>query len=326
MFVVLVAVPVLVAALAAFIVIYATRMPGRRFTGQPPALDDEQSSARDRLRADVEILAREPRNVFRAGSLPRAASYIAQQLEAAGYSIERQPYVVNGVTCENLIAEVEGGREIVVIGAHYDTFDGSPGADDNASGVAVLLELARRFRALKPERTLRFVAFVNEEPPFFQSEAMGSVQYAKSCRQRGETIASMISVESVGYFSERLRSQSYPPAIAALYPSTGDFIGFVGNPMSGRLVRECVSAFRSAAAVASEGAIVPELIPQVGWSDQWPFWRMGTPAVMVTDTAPFRNPHYHLDSDVATTLDYERMVRVADGLQHVVSTLAHQRA
>ena len=297
-------------------------MPGRRFTGVAPALDAAQSESRDRLRGDVETLAREPRNIFRAGSLSRAAAHIAGEFEAAGYAAEGQAYVVSGVTCENLVAEVRGGKEIVVVGAHYDTVDGSPGADDNASGVAALLELARRFRDSKPARTLRFIAFVNEEPPFFQSEAMGSVQYAKLCQARGEAIAAMISIESIGYFSDRPHSQSYPRPIGLLYPSSGDFMGFIGNPMSGRLVRECVRAFRSRAKIRSEGAIVPELIPQVGWSDQWPFWRIGTPAVMVTDTAPFRNPQYHLDTDRPETLDYDRMAHVVDGLEGVVRALS----
>ena len=171
-------------------------------------------------------------------------------------------------------------------------------------------------------RTVRFVLFANEEPPFFQTADMGSLVYAKRCRQRGENIVAMLSVETIGYYSERPGSQQYPPPMGLLYPSTGDFIGFVGNVKSRHLVRELVGSFRRHAQFPSEGAALPGSMTGVSWSDQWAFWQEGYPAVMVTDTAPFRYPYYHHPADTPDRLDYERMARVVDGLRAVLVDLA----
>jgi Zn-dependent M28 family amino/carboxypeptidase len=229
------------------------------------------------------------------------------------------------VRVENLIVEIRGSsraNEIVIIGAHYDTVDGSPGADDNASGVAALIALAKLFENRGPQRTLRFVAFANEEPPLFKTEEMGSWQYAKRCRDRGETIVAMLSLEMLGYYDTGRGSQQYPPLLATLYPDTGDYVAFAGNVASRSLVRRCARAFRRANTMPSESAAVPELVEQIGWSDQWSFWQFGWPAIMVTDTALFRNPHYHLETDTPETLDYERMARAVDGLVAVIDDLA----
>jgi hypothetical protein len=287
---------------------------------QLPPLTSSQLALRDELRRDVVALASiGERHVYAPENLHAAADYIEQSFGRP----ERQSFETDGVRTDNLIFEVAGQtKEIVVIGAHYDTVDGTVGADDNASGVAALLALARRFRDATPRRTLRFVAFTNEEPPHFKTKAMGSWRYAKRCHDRRERIVAMLTLEMLGYYDASRGAQRYPPPLAAMYPDRGDFVAFAGNVRSRALIRQCTRAFRRAKVMPSESAALPELVEPIGWSDQWSFWQFGWPAIMVTDTALFRNPHYHRDSDTPETLDYDRMARAVDGLTHVVADLA----
>ncbi len=227
----------------------------------------------------------------------------------------------------NLEVERKGTRrpqEIVIVGAHYDSAPGSPGADDNGSGVAALLALAARFARAGPGRTIRFVAFVNEEPPFFHTDQMGSLVYARELKSRRERVVAMYSLESLGYFTDEPGSQHYPAPFSLLYPSTGSFVGFVGNVGSMGLVRRAVKDFREVAKVASEGAAIPGFVIGVGWSDQWSFWREGYPGLMVTDTAAFRNPNYHTSDDKPGTLDYDRLALAVIGLEHVIDREANR--
>lgn len=317
----------IVVLIAIVAVIFLTRMPGRSFRGSSPPLSPSQSALRDALRADVVKLAGEigERNVILSGPYAEAAKWIEQSLAAAGCVTSRQTYIVEGVECANVEGEVRGTSrpdEIVVIGAHYDTVDGSPGADDNASGVAAMLAMARLFARHPQKRTIRFVAFANEEPPYFLGETMGSFVYARRCRERNETMVAMISVESIGVFSDAPGSQQYPAGLEHLYPSEASFIAFASNVKCAPLLRRVVDAFRANATIPSEGGALPEEVPGVAWSDQWSFWRHGYDAVMVTDTAPFRNPHYHTERDTPETIDYERLARVTEGLVDVVRELA----
>jgi hypothetical protein len=282
----------------------------------------------DELRRDVAALCElGERNTIVPGNLQAAAAMIDREFAAAGYRVERQTYRVerDGVDADNVIAEIHGSSEIVIIGAHYDSVSGTVGADDNASGTAALLALARRFAKTKPERTLRFVAFANEEPPHFQSQDMGSWQYAKRCHDRGETIVAMLSLESLGYYDDRRGSQQYPAPLAALYPDIANFVAFASNIGSRALNAQCVRAFRAKTSFPVEHASLPEAVTGIGWSDQWAFWQFGWPAVMVTDTAPFRNPNYHAASDRPSTLDYARMAQVVEGLAGVVESLSERR-
>lgn len=279
------------------------------------------------LRADVEVLAGQigPRSVFQGDSLARAADHIVARMEAAGWRVRRLPYSVHGVTCENLEFERRGTlrpEEIVIVGAHYDTMPATPGADDNASGVAALIALAEAFAPAQPQRTLRFVAFVNEEPIYFQTALMGSRVYAKACKERGEKIGAMLSLESIGYFSDEKRSQKYPFPLSLFYPSRGNFLAVVGNRESRSLVKRVTKSFRAASTLACVSAALPGGLQGVGWSDHWSFWQEGYPAVMVTDTAPFRNPHYHRLSDTPATLDYARLESGVRGLRGVIAELA----
>ena len=186
------------------------------------------------------------------------------------------------------------------------------------------LPVARALNAGKhaPARTVRFVAFVNEEPPYFWNAEMGSLVYARSCRARGDDVVAMLSLETLGYYRDAPGTQKYPPIVSWFYPDRGDFVAFVGNLGSRSVVRDAIRTFRGAVAFPSEGAALPSFVAGVGWSDQWSFWQVGYPGVMVTDTAPFRNPHYHQPGDVPATLDYARMARVTEGLVAVVKKLA----
>jgi hypothetical protein len=302
-------------------------MPGKSFRGPLPPLGERELALRDALRRDVEVLAAEigERNVPHHPALAAAADFVEQSFTSAGLRVSRQEYRVGDEPCHNLEVEIAGGEragEIVVVGAHYDSVFGSPGANDNGSGVAATLALAREFAGRKPARTLRFVAFANEEPPYFLSDDMGSLVYAKRCRERAERVVAMLSLETIGYYSDEGSTQQYPAPLSFFYPSTGDFLAFVGNVSSRALVREAIGSFRRHASFPSEGGAVPGDIPGVGWSDHWSFWQQGYPAIMLTDTAPFRYPHYHTRDDTPDKLDYDRLARVVAGLAGVVADLA----
>ena len=301
-------------------------MPGKSFRGTPPPLTPEQVALREELRRDVQTLAGDigERNFQRYTELQASADFIEQSFKSAGFTPRRDSYELRGRSFDNIEAELRGtGTEIVLVGAHYDSVIGSPGANDNASGAAALLALARRFAAKKPAHTLRFVAFVNEEPPFFQTGQMGSQIYAGRCKARGDRIVSMLSLETIGYFSDAPRSQTYPvPALGVFYPKTANFIGIVGNVPSRALVRRAMKSFRQHAQIPCEGAALPAFIPGIGWSDQLGFWQNGYRGIMITDTALFRYPHYHLESDTPDKLDYDRFTRVVGGVERVVAEFA----
>jgi hypothetical protein len=306
-------------------------MPGESHRGPLPELSEEEAVVAEHLRRDVEMLAGRigQRNLWHYERLVRAAEWLEESLRGAGFDPQRQTYTVEGKAVWNIIAEVTGRTrpdQILVVGAHYDTVLGSPGANDNGSGVAATLALARRFVGRQPARTVRFVLFVNEEPPFFQTETMGSLVYARECRRRGDNIVAMFSLETIGCYSDQPGSQQYPWPLSAVYPSTGNFIAFVGNTASEPLVKQVVESFRRNARFPSEGGALPGIIPGVGWSDHWSFWQVGYPALMVTDTAPFRYAHYHTAEDTPDKLDYQRTARVVVGLDQVLDELANPQA
>jgi len=309
------------------------RMPGRSYRGALPPLNDAERALRDRLRADVEQLAGPlaERNLLNTKVLAQAVGWLTSELEDAGYKVTRQTYQVDRDTCSNLIAELRGTvhpDRIFVVGAHYDSVGGStPGANDNGSGVAATLALARHFAHHPLPITLRFVLFVNEEPPYFWTSHMGSLVYARSLRAHGDQVVGMWSLETMGYFSDAPGSQHYPGIRLAnpmrlFYPGQGDFIAFIANAGSGRLVRDVVRTWRRQVKFPSEGMAASSAIPGIGWSDHWSFWKAGYPAMMVTDTALFRYPHYHKSTDTADKLDYERLARVVSGLAVVLPEVA----
>ena len=313
---------------------FGMRMPGKNVSKAGPLSPDE-ITLREELRANVQKLAGEigERNMWHYAQLNAAADFIEDSFSRAGLRTRRDSYETGGQPCHNIEAEIPGNRpEIIVIGAHYDSVFGSPGANDNGSGAAAVLALAKRFAAYQTERsaprrapnkTLRFVAFVNEEPPYFLSGEMGSQVYARRCKERGDKISAMISLETIGYFSDAPHSQTYPsPGLGLFYPKVGNFIGFVSNVKSHALLRRTIALFRKNAKIPSEGASLPAFIPGVSWSDQWSFWQHGYPAIMVTDTAPFRYPYYHSSNDTPDKLDYDRFTLVVSGMEKVIQELA----
>jgi Zn-dependent M28 family amino/carboxypeptidase len=280
-----------------------------------------------RLRHHVAVLAGDigERHVRRPSALQAAAHYIGAQFSSLGYQVVPQAYQACGVRCENLEVIVPGAArasEIIVVGAHYDTVAGSPGADDNASGVAGVIEIARALWPQRLARTVKLVAFVNEEPPFFYFGEMGSKVYAEGARARGDDIRVMLSLEMLGCYSDAPRSQSYPPLLRWFYPERGNFIGFVSNLRSRRALAKVVHAFKANCDFPSEYLASPAFVPGVGWSDQLSFWRAGYPAVMVTDTAFYRYPHYHSASDTPDRIRYCDMARVVGGLARAIASIA----
>ena len=303
-------------------------MPGKSYQGSDYQPADDILA--DELKQHVTILAGDigERNLFNLSKLNEAADYIERQFAAAGYQVKRQSYQVEKNTVYNLVAELPGKtmpQEIVVVGAHYDSGYNTPGANDNASGMAGTLALAKRFADKPQDKTIRFVAFVNEEPPYFQTAAMGSYVYAKQCSEDDDDIVAMISLETIGYYSDKENSQQYPPPLNMIYPSTGNFIAFVGNLGSRKLVVQSIGSFREHAQFPSEGAAVPGVVSGVGWSDHWSFWQHGYEGVMLTDTAPFRYPHYHNTTDTPDKIDYVRMAVVVGGLEKVIVDLAGEK-
>lgn len=265
------------------------------------------------------------RNVFTPAALRAAEQYVREAFVAQGYEVVDQPMTERGVTSANLEATLPGtgcGDQIILLGAHYDTVPGSPGADDNASAVAALLELARLQRDIRSRRTLRFVAFTNEEPPFFDTSAQGSRTYAAAARREGDDIRLMLSLEMLGYYRDQPGSQRYPPLFRWFYPDRANFIALVSNFRSQRSMRRFAHAFRDSSQMPLEHAATFAFVPGAAWSDHLSFWRSGYRAFMVTDTAFFRNPYYHTAADTPDKLDYERLAEVTRGIHGAVRILA----
>jgi len=323
---------IVIAAVLVLLWWFGMRMPGKNVS-KSGRLSPDEVVLREELRANVQKLAGEigERNMWHYAALNAAADFIEDSFLQAGLRTRRDNYETGGQPCHNIEAEISGIQEgaavsspppIIIIGAHYDSVFGSPGANDNGTGVAAMLALARRFARAKPKQTLRFVAFVNEEPPYFLSGEMGSQVYARRCKERGDKISGMISLETIGYFSDAPHSQTYPsPGLGMFYPNVGNFIGFVSNVKSRALLRRVVTSFRKHAKIPSEGASLPAFIHGVSWSDQWAFWQHGYPAIMVTDTAPFRYPYYHSSNDTPDKLDYDSFTLVVSGMEKVIEDL-----
>ncbi|MCA9802828.1 MAG: M28 family peptidase [Cyanobacteria bacterium HKST-UBA02] len=321
-------------------------IPGS-YKGELPALSDEQKELASRLSEHVHVLASEigPRSLTRApANLITAGAYVEHVFKKYGYSPEREEFSVEWADEENseltsegvaivhthsnvfnVVAELEGKKKskgIVIVGAHYDSDYGCPAANDNGSGVAAMLEIARSLQEEDLERTVRFVAFTNEEWPFFLTDAMGSLQHAQTCKERKEKIEGMICLETIGYFTDEPDTQKYPlPLFGFLLPSTGNFISFIANLQSISLLRRSIKSFRENVDFPSEGCAVPQEIRGVEFSDHRNFWKFGYPAIMVTDTAFFRYPHYHTEEDTPDKIDYDKLALVVSGLTGMVRDL-----
>ncbi|MFH1724239.1 MAG: M28 family peptidase [Elusimicrobiota bacterium] len=306
--------------------IFSPRPGARGAEEEPPA-----AASAARIKAHVQALAVRigERNPYRPRALLNARDYIRDELARYGYAPELQEYRGKGLPAfpeeavfYNVVAALGEDRKseagIWVVGAHYDSAPGTPGADDNASGVAVLLELARLLRGKTLDKELRLVAFSTEEPPSFGTKNMGSHHYAQRLKARGEKVRGMISLEMLGYYSPKPKSQRYPPILRWLYPDRGDFIALVGDLPSLSFLRSVRKTWRARSDFPLETAGLPRFIPAISLSDHLNFWQAGFPALMLTDTAFFRNPNYHTTADTPETLDYERMAKLTETLAAVL--------
>jgi hypothetical protein len=300
----------------------------------PERLQDREDDLVERLRRHVDRLAGliGPRHIGRPQALEAAVRLIERELSDSGYVVERQVYRAAGAEVANLIVEIKGTTrpaEIVVVGAHYDTVPSTPGADDNASAVAVLLEAARLMRGWVPRRTVRFVAFPCEEMPHFHTHEMGSQVCAKHCRARGDRIVGMLCLEMVGFYTTELGVQQLPARIPRFlrfaFPRRGDFLAAVGNLRSWRLLRKFRRGFKRAVRFPLFSIVLPEWIHDIRRSDNASFWDQRYSALMLTDTSYLRNPHYHLPTDTPDTLDYERMAQITRGVLGALVELAKAR-
>lgn len=301
----------------------------------------------ERLKEHVYDLADKigERNFAQRDSLNRAGDYIHGQLKKIGHiptfhefhvdivplltqlrtPVNEKKYL-NGEPYRNVVATIKGRTdEVIVVGAHYDTAIGTPGADDNASGIAVLLELARLLFNHQLEKTITLVAFTNEEPPFFRTSAMGSAQFVASALQEKKKIIFMISLEMLGFYSEEPFSQSYPPLLKFFYPDRANFIAIAGNIPSKSFVKKVADIFRRKSSIPVESLVAPRFVPGVDFSDQLNFWNKRIPAVMITDTAFYRNPNYHGSSDLPHTLDYNKMAQITQGLYAFLLEMGNEK-
>lgn len=285
-----------------------------------PAVDPARLEAHVRMLAETFV----PRDGAHPENLDRAAAYIRGELESAGGRVEVQPFRVRGTAYQNVIARFgPETRERIVVGAHYDAAGPYPGADDNASGVAGLIELARLLGKTPLKTQVEMVAYSLEEPPHFAGSMMGSAVHADSLRRQGVPLRAMICLEMIGYFTDAPESQRFPTAaLKPFYPSTGNFITVAGKLGQGSLVRRVRKAMRSASPLGVESISAPASLPGIAFSDHRNYWKAGYPAVMITDTAFYRNDNYHTRRDTPDTLDYRRMAMVVQGLRAAVVELA----
>jgi Zn-dependent M28 family amino/carboxypeptidase len=267
----------------------------------------------------------EPRDFEQPENLDRAAAFVADAFRPTGAKVSEQTYRVGDRTYRNVIAELGPDTpERIVVGAHYDTAGDQPGADDNASGVAGLLELARLLAASPPPLKVELVAYTLEEPPSFGTEQMGSAVHARALAERGAKVRLMISIEMIGAFSDQPGSQHYPAIVGWFYPSKANFIAVVGKWGQGATVRDVEVGLRAGSSVPVETLTAPRFVTGVDFSDHRNYWDHGYRAVMVTDTSFYRNERYHTPDDRADTLDYDRMADVVKGIHCAVQAAARR--
>ena len=320
----LTAVSVCTLALVAAAVWYAIVFPRQPFMGPLAPLGAEEKALAQRLQIHVTAVASEPHNLDHYEALEAAARYIETALSGFGLTPRAQIFTVAGKPVRNIevVWEPPGATPstpTIVVGAHYDSADDVPGANDNGSGVAAALELAHTLAALKPaSHRLRLALWVNEEQPYGKTPDMGSWQHAKVLKERGENIIGMIALETIGYFSDEPNSQEFPPPFGLIYPNTGNFIAFVGLPGSRAFLHRALAVYRRHAQFPSIGGVAPGFLEGIDLSDHWAFHHFGFPAMMVTDTAPFRNPYYHEPDDLPENVDYESLARVTLGLEKML--------
>ncbi|MCI4626177.1 MAG: M28 family peptidase [Candidatus Magnetoovum sp. WYHC-5] len=310
-----------------FVVVFVyhfENMPGDSYKGEVKPLSNNEKVLKAQLQNHIHILAETigERNMEYMDRLEETVVYIKDNLTRVGYEyVNLQEYQVRNRIVKNIEVEIKGQtlpQQIVVVGAHYDSVFGSPGANDNGTAVAALLEIAAFIRKTVPKRTVRFVFFVNEEPPFFETQQMGSRVYAKRAREAKEDIIAMFAMDTIGYYTDESGSQKYPSVLRFFYPDKGNFLAFTSNITSRHVLYKAIAIFRKSTPLPSLGIAAFEWIPGVGWSDHWSFWKEGYPAILMTDTAPFRYKYYHTHVDTYDKIDYDRYCRVVLGIREIV--------
>jgi len=301
--------------------------PGESFAGAIPEATVVELTLAERLAADVTTLSSEfgERTLRRYESLSAAGDWIADELVARGLSVQRQELQVDGKTVYNIEAAVPGTTwpdELIVVGAHYDTVMGSPGANANGSGVAAVLALAEALGQQPLPRGMRFVFFTCGQRPYMLTERMGSLAWARATEAAGQEVVGMLSLDSLGYFTEEPDSEHLPRDVAAFFPSVGNYVAVVGDLSSATLGNQVIGKFREVASVPSQLGLGLQSWDAVAWSDHWSFWQCDWPAVVITDTGPYRDPAFNRWNDTAERLDYETMARIVSALQTVVEHLA----
>jgi hypothetical protein len=307
----------------------ALLMPGSSYHGKAVPLTQAEKVIEEDLREEIQILASDigERNSTKYAKLNQTCTHIETAFKEAGYKFRKQQYKLDNTLFANVEAELLGckrPKDIIVVGAHYDSVIGCPGANDNGSGIATVIELAKLMARKKPNCTLRFVLFSNEEPPYFGGNEMGSYQYVQEIKKRNERVIAMLDMETLAFYTEAPHSQTYPSNFTPFYPDRGNFVAFVGNRHSRPLTEACMRTFRDSTTFPSEGVAVPEWVNGVDWADHKWFWQEGIPAVMITDTAVYRYPHYHTKQDTADKLNYPAFAKVVGGLRRVVEQLADE--
>jgi Zn-dependent M28 family amino/carboxypeptidase len=315
----------LIKACVVLVVILLSTFGWTPLTKYKTAIAPDEVATSKRVKKIVSVLSEDigRRNYEDYENLEKSAAYIIALFEEMDYTVEIMSYEVNEQVFKNITAfqsDIDSSKETIIIGAHYDSCF-NPGADDNASGVAGVIELARLLKEKELKYNLKFVAFANEEPPFFHSKTMGSFVYANEVRNSDEKIKGAVILEMIGYFSEKPFSQKYLPLLGPFFPNKGNFVAIVGNFDSKGLVKSLYSDFKLSERFPVERIVSPDSVPGINFSDHWSFWKVGIPAVMVTDTAYLRNNHYHKQSDLPNTLDFNKMAKVIHGLKYAIMSL-----
>jgi Peptidase family M28 len=315
------------AALIAATAWYMLGVPGKSFAGPVPAPTSAEEDLARRLKRHVTAIASVPHNISHYAELEKSAAYIEAELKALGYQPQAQVFDTDGRSVRNIEAVIEPQgagpeTESLVVGAHYDSAGIAPGANDNATGVAAVIELARLLKDVTPkDKRLRLVLFVNEEPPYDRTPNMGSWRYAKMLKERGERVAGMVSLETLGCFSDKPGSQKYPAPFGLFFPSKANFIAFVALPGGRDFLQAVLGPFRRHTEMPTIGGTAPDQFDGVGWSDHWSFSKLGYPAIMITDTTPFRYAHYHKATDTPDKVNYAKLARITLGLEQTLREL-----
>lgn len=291
-------------------------------SSRPPAVDQQA------LESHVRTLSEKfhPRSHKNRTKLDAAADYVHAQLAKSGARVIEQVYQADDIKARNISVHFgPAAGERLVIGAHYDSHYDTPGADDNASGVAGLIELARLLAKAELKRPVELVAYTLEEPPYFRTEEMGSARHARMLKAGNTPVRLMMSIEMIGYYIDKENSQNYPlAALKSIYPTRGDFIGVVGRFQDMGAVRRVKAAMRGASRLPVVSMNAPALLKGVDFSDHLNYWDEGYPAVLITDTSFFRNPHYHETTDTSATLDYRRMAQAVQGIYAAIVAIANE--